>query len=162
MDCAVVKNNYVVPVLLRDRFLFKPGQAKPVPARTGTTFLLLLIAMVHLSFAEEIPTRIDGTVVRTDEAKQRLVVNYEIPATGERKEVEFEVGDGAGFKDFKKLSQLKKGDLVSLDYLDYEPLPKAVYIIHVLLKKTYFTHKEVAEALAKVKVNQKNADVAKN
>ena len=122
----------------------------------------VLFGNFSISFSEEIPLRIDGIIVSTDEAKRHLIVNYEIPATGERKEVEFEVGESAGFKDFKKLSQLKKGDLVSLDYLDQKPYPKALYIIHIPLKKTFFTHQEVAEALMKVKANQKNADVSKN
>ncbi len=115
-----------------------------------------------ISFSEEIPQEIDGTVVSVNEASRRLVVDYEIPATGERKEVEFEVGDGAGFKDFKKLSQLKAGDLISLDYLDYKPLPKIIYIIRIPLEKTFFTHKEIAEALVKMKANQKSSDVTKD
>ena len=129
-----------------------------------TVFFATFLSSVELkiAFSEEIPLRVDGAIVSTDEAKRHLTVNYEIPATGERKEVEFEVGEGTVFKDFKKLSQLKKGDLVSLDYLDQKPFPKALYIIHVPLKKTFFTHQEIAEALVKIKNNQKNADLQKN
>ncbi|MBI4395289.1 MAG: N-acetyltransferase [Candidatus Omnitrophica bacterium] len=124
-------------------------------------FLVFLTSTgISISFSEEIPMRIDGTVVRADEANRRLVVDYEIPATGEHKEVEFEVEQGAGFKDFKKLSQLRKGDLVSLDYLDSRPLPKAIYIIRVPPTKTYFTRKEIAETLLKVKAGHETT--AKN
>ncbi len=125
-------------------------------------FLIILLAGNKILFSKEIPQEIDGTVIHVDEAKRKLVVGYEIPATGEYKEAEFEVGDGAGFKDFKKLSQLKKGDLVSLDYLDYKPMPKAIYIVKIPVEKTFFTHKEVAEALMKIKANQKSPDAAKN
>ncbi|MBI1978341.1 MAG: hypothetical protein HYS55_06270 [Candidatus Omnitrophica bacterium] len=104
-----------------------------------------------LIFAEEIPIRIDGRVIRVDEAKHLLVVDFEHPATGEKIKKEFIVSESAGFKDFKKLGDLKPGDLVSLDYLDYKPLPKAIYIIHIPLSKVYFTHQEVAQALVKVK-----------
>ncbi|MBI4372864.1 MAG: hypothetical protein HY585_03970 [Candidatus Omnitrophica bacterium] len=126
-----------------------------------TVIALFFLIASRISFSEEIPIRIDATVVRTDEVKRRLVVDHEIPATGERREVEFQVNEGAGFKDFKKLSDLKTGDLVSLDYLDHKPLPKAIYVMQIPLKKTYFTHKEIAEALTKVKTNQKDANVAK-
>ncbi len=125
-------------------------------------FAVTLFAGNGILFSEEIPIEIDGIVVRADEVKRKLVVDYEIPATGEHKETEFEVGDGAGFKDFKKLNQLKKGDLVSLDYLDYKPTPKAIYITKIPIEKTFFTHKEIAGALVKIKANQKGSDAAKN
>ena len=133
--------------------------------KLGSALFFIAIAVFIGSgvlFSEEIPKEIDGTLISVDETNRRLVVAYEIPATGEHKKMEFEVGDGAGFKDFKKLSQLKKGDLVSVDYLDYKPLPKAVYIVRIPIEKTFFTHKEVTEALVKIKTNQKSSDVAKN
>ena len=133
-------------------------------AKVLSFFICLTVQFAQngILFSEEIPQEVDGTVVRVNAAKRSLVVDYEIPATGEHKEVEFIIGDKAGFKDFKKLSQLKKGDLVSLDYLDYKPMPKAVYIVKIPVEKTFFTNKEVAEALIKIKANQRNPDAAKN
>ena len=121
-------------------------------ARLVFAFLFLfLMAGVPLSVSEEILQRLDGRVIRVDEAGRLLVVDFEHPATGERSELEFSVGAEAGFKDFKRLSQLKAGDLVSLDYYDYKPVRKVVYIIHVPLEKTYFTRGEITQALLKMK-----------
>ena len=133
--------------------------------KLGSALFFIAIAVFIGSgvlFSEEIPQEIDGTLVSVDETNRRLVVAYEIPATGDHKKMEFEIGDGAGFKDFKKLSQLKKGDLISLDYLNSKPFPKAIYLVRIPLEKTFFTRKEVAEALVKIKTNQKSSDAAKN
>ena len=121
----------------------------------------MILMMSQICFAEEIPQRIDGRVVRLDEVKRILLVNYEEPASGKHVEQEFFVAEDARFKDFKKLSQLKQGDLISLDYLDYKPIPKVIYAIKIPLEKTYFTHKEVAGALLKIKATHQNTDVAK-
>lgn len=114
------------------------------------------------SFSEEIPQRLDGRVLSVDEGKRILLVDFEHPATGEHMKKQFIVGEDAGFKDFKKLSDLKTGDLVSLDYLEYKPIPKAIYIIRIPLEKIYFTHAEVAGALVKIKSADKNAEATKN
>ena len=116
------------------------------------TFLIGLCLLWNgTTYSEEIPIRVDGKVVSIDETKRMLVLGFEHPATGVHEEREFFVSEGAGFKDFKKLSELKKGDLVSLDYLDYKPTPKAIYVILIPLSKVYFTHKQIAEALVKMK-----------
>ena len=109
-------------------------------------------------FAEEVPIRIDGQVVRSDEAKRLLTVRFEHPATGEKSQKEFLVRNGAGFKDFKRLGDLKENDLVSLDYLDYQPVPQAIYIIKMPVTKTYFTKKEIAEALLNINTNRKHSN----
>ncbi|MBI4358611.1 MAG: hypothetical protein HY584_04860 [Candidatus Omnitrophica bacterium] len=131
-----------------------------VIARFAMTLFLLVAP--RLSSAEEVPFRIDGRVVRADEAKRILVVAYEHPATGEHIEKEFAVSESAGFKDFKKLSELQKGDLVSFDYLDYKGLPKAIYVMRIPLEKTYFTHKEIAGAVLKARSNHKVAHVSES
>lgn len=117
---------------------------------------ILLLPTISLAHAEEIPERIDGTVASVDANNRLLRVNFEHPATLEHSQLEFQVAKEAGFKDFKKLSNLKPGDLVSLDYLDYGKILKAIYIIHIPQEKTYFTHQEIAGALVKIKGNQKN------
>ena len=127
------------------------------------TFCLALVIVGNgVLYSEEIPQRVDGHVVRIDQAKRLLVLGYEHPASGEHIEQEFFVPEDAGFKDFKKLSQLKENDLVSLDYLDYKPTAKAIYVIKIPLEKTYFTHKEVARALLKIKSGEKDPNAAKN
>lgn len=119
-------------------------------------FVLLL--PISVARAEEIPERIDGTVISVNAEKRILQVDFEHPATFEHSQMEFQVDPQAGFKDFKKLSDLKPGDLVSLDYLDYGTFLKAIYVIHIPQEKTYFTHQEIAGALVKIKSNQKNPD----
>ncbi len=114
-----------------------------------------------VSFAEEIPQRVDGKIISVDQTNRLLLVDFEHPATGEHMEKKFFVNENAGFKDFKKLNQLKKNDLVSVDYYDYKPIPKAVYIIRIPVEKTYFTHKEIAQALVKIKSNQKDINASK-
>lgn len=135
----------------------------PTLVLTGALFFcfVFITAFQRISFAEEIPQRLDGRVAAIDLEKRILSLGFEHPATGEHIERDFYVAEDAGFKDFKKLSELKEGDLVSLDYLDYRPVPKAIYIVHIPLEKVYFTHKEVAQALVQIKSNQKDQDAAK-
>ena len=130
--------------------------------QTDTAVLCLVVCLVMTSavFAEEIPTRIDGRVIKVDEAARLLTIDFQHPATGEKSVLEFEVGESAGFKDFKRLSSLKEGDLVTLDYLDYKPIPKAIYIVYVPPTKTYFTQKDIAGALLKINKNKKKTDGA--
>lgn len=118
---------------------------------------LIVLAFVFpgSSRSEEIVQRLDGKIVSTDEIKRTLVVDFKHPATGEAYQKEFVVREGAGFKDFKKLSQLKKGDLVSLDYVESSPIDTAVYIIHIPIEKTYFTSGEIARAFIQIKTNSK-------
>lgn len=99
--------------------------------------------------------RLDGKVAIANEEQRLLVVDFEHPATGEQHQKEFVVREGAGFKDFKKLSQLKKGDLVSLDYVDSTPMDTAIYVMHIPLEKTYFTPGEIVQALVQIKTNPK-------
>ena len=108
-----------------------------------------------ISFSEGMVQRLDGKVVSADEAKRTLIADFEHPATGKQYQKEFVIREGAGFKDFKKLSQLKKGDLISLDYVESLPVDTAVYVIHIPLEKTYFTHTEIAQALVQIKTNFK-------
>ena len=122
----------------------------------------VLLAGSKISFSEEIPMRIDGTVISADEEHRKLSIDFEHPATGEHVEKEFMIREGAGFKDFKKLSELKKGDLVSLDYIDTKPTLTAIYVMHIPLEKTYFTHKEIAQAFVQIKLGPKNENAAKN
>lgn len=126
------------------------------------TVAIILLAGSKISLAEDIPMRLDGTVISADESHKRLTVDFEHPATRERIQKEFIVGDGAGFKDFKKLSQLKKGDLVSLDYIDSKPIPTAIYVMLIPLEKTYFTHKEIAQALVQIKSGHNDETAKKN
>lgn len=122
------------------------------------TVLCFIFIFSTLSLAEEIPDRVDARVISVDTKSRILKVDFEHPATFERSQMEFQVAEGAGFKDFKKLSDLKKGDLVSLDYLDYGTVLKAIYIIRMPPEKVYFTHQEIAGALLKIKSNQKNEE----
>jgi uncharacterized protein YaiI (UPF0178 family) len=115
----------------------------------------LMLLNPRVSFSEEMVQRLDGKIAETNESERTLVVDFEHPATGEQYQKEFVVREGAGFKDFKKLSQLKKGDLVSLDYVESSPVDTAVYVIHIPFEKTYFTHHEIAQALVQLKTNPK-------
>ena len=117
--------------------------------------LVLIFAFPVASFSEETVQRLDGKIVQTNEAQRTLVVDFEHPATGEQYQKEFIVREGAGFKDFKKLSQLKKGDLISLDYIESSPVDTAIYVIHIPFEKTYFTPNEIAQALVQIKTNPK-------
>jgi hypothetical protein len=114
-----------------------------------------IFAFSGVSFSEEIIQRLDGKIARTDEIERTLVVDFEHPATGEQFQKKFVVRDGAGFKDFKKLSQLKKGDLISLDYVESSPVDTAVYVMHIPLEKTYFNPGEIVQALVQIKNNPK-------
>ena len=127
-------------------------------------FICMSVLLVPASniLSEVISQRIDGKVVRTDESKRTIVIDSEIPATGERIQKEFVILENTGFKDFKRLSDLKSGDLVSLDYLDEKPLPKAMYIMHIPLEKTYFTPKEIAQAILKIKPQGTKQHASKN
>ena len=123
--------------------------------------ILILLAFVfalafsRTSFSEEMVQHLDGKILSTNEQKRTLVVDFEHPATGEKYQKEFVVREGAGFKDFKKLSQLKKGDLISLDYVESSPVDTAVYVIHIPIEKTYFTPGEIAQALVQIKTSPK-------
>ena len=118
-------------------------------------FSIFVLAFPRTSFSEEMVQRIDGKVANANEEKRVLVVDFEHPATGEQYQKEFVVREGAGFKDFKKLSQLKKGDLISLDYVESSPVDTAVYVIHIPFEKTYFTPGEIVQALVQIKTNPK-------
>ena len=123
--------------------------------------ILILLAFIftfafpRTSFSEDMIQRLDGKIVRTDEKKRTLVADFTHPATGEQYQKEFLVREGAGFKDCKKLSQLKKGDLISLDYVESSPVDTAVYVIHIPFEKTYFTPGEIVQALVQIKTNPK-------
>jgi hypothetical protein len=119
------------------------------------SILFLVFVSPQFSFSDEIVQRLDGKLVNADEEKRLLVLNFEHPATGEQHQKQFVVREGAGFKDFKKLSQLKKGDLISLDYIESFPIATAIYVMHIPLEKTYFTHGEIAQALTQIKTNSK-------
>lgn len=123
-------------------------------------YLVLVVSLESASFAEEIPQRLDGKVISMDHTSRILLIDFEHPATGEHTEKKFFVAEDAGFKDFKKLSQLKQGDLISIDYYDYQPIPKVIYMIHIPIEKTYFTHKEIAQALGQIKSNRKDTNAS--
>ncbi len=123
--------------------------------------LVLLVALLQINpvYSEEIPQRIDGRVISVDEQSRQLVLDFENPATEERSQMEFIVAPEAGFKDFKKLSQLKSGDLISLDYVQENSKLKAIYVIHIPLEKVYFTHKEIAGAFTKIKSGRSDPNI---
>ena len=100
---------------------------------------------------EQIIQRLDGRVLGVNENERLLFVEFEHPVSGEFVEKKFIVSDSAGFKHFKKLSKLREGDLVSVDYLEGTEGLVAIYIIHVPLKLAYTTRSEVAKTLFRIK-----------
>lgn len=135
------------------------GLRRTLRALLAMTVFGVVATIQDLSFSEEIPQRLDGRVVRIDSERRILSLGFEYPATAEYAEKDFYVAEDAGFKDFKRLSELQEGDLVSLDYLDYQPMAKAIYVIHIPVEKVYFTRKDIAEAFIKIKSGQKDEHV---
>jgi len=122
----------------------------------GLALGILSVCFLPVSaFPEEIPIRVDGRVVRAHPEESELLVDYLIPATGEYVRQMFRISENTGFKDFKKLGDLKEGDLVSLDYYDRKPIPETTYIILMPREKVYFTRQEIAGALLQIKSNSK-------
>lgn len=120
-------------------------------------FLLLLgffLMAVPSIRAEEIAERLDGQVAGVDAEKRILTVEFVHPATDQQTEKTFMILENASFQNLKALSDLQKGDLVTVDYYEHKNGAEAVYITRVLVDKSYVSHSELAGALLQLKKNK--------
>ena len=117
-------------------------------------FCVVMGMVLNVGFAEEMVERVDGHVVRVDLEKRMLVIQFEHPVTEEKVEKEFFVPENTGFKEFKKLGDLKKDELVSIDYREEGTKANTMYVIRVPLTKAYVSPGELADAMAHLKTGK--------
>ncbi|OGX06343.1 MAG: hypothetical protein A3G87_01705 [Omnitrophica bacterium RIFCSPLOWO2_12_FULL_50_11] len=118
-------------------------------------FVCMFVFLPSNFSAAEMIYKLDGRVTKVEEAERILYVEFKHPATEEVTEKKFKVSETAGFKHIKKLSDLKKGDLVSVDYLDHGEELVAIYIAHIPLKEiAVTTPAEVTKTLLKLRESE--------
>ncbi len=79
--------------------------------------IFILLALVFLSPARaEVLKTLSGRVLAVDAQNNLLNIDFQHPATGERKELVFVVTAETGFRGIKTLSQLRHDDPVTIDY----------------------------------------------
>ncbi len=128
-----------------------PTDGRTTAGKFSLCFLAFLLVCGKVSFAEEMVHRMDGYVEHVDPQKRKLTVLFEHPVTEETMKKEFFVSEDAGFKDFKKLSDLKKNDLLTVDYREDGSKANAIYVIRVPIEKSYVSAGELAGALTQIK-----------
>jgi len=133
----------------------------------GRNHLFVLTLAIALVFAAplgpvdaELVERIDGRVIGLDVELNQLRIDFLHPVTKESIEKVFKVPDNTGFKNIKRLAQLRKGDLVSIDFRevvsDQLTTLTTVYVIYIPLEKQFVSHAELATAMAKIKPTPKH------
>ena len=125
------------------------------------TLAIAFVVAVPLGTAyAELVERIDGRVIGLDLESNMLRIDFQHPVTKESIEKVFEVPDNTGFKNIKRLAQLKKGDLVSIDFredvTDQLTTLTTVYVIYIPLQKQFVSHSELATAMSKIKAAPKH------
>jgi len=127
--------------------------------RASVMGLIFVLSFSGWSEAADMIYKIDGRVISSDEATNRLFVEFTHPATHEVSKKEFRVSDSAGFEHADGLETLERGDLVSVDYVEQEDFLVAIYIDHVPVDEVRITtKKEVAKALLTLGTASKSND----
>jgi len=121
--------------------------------------IVLVFAAPLGSVYAELVERIDGRVIGLDVESNMLRIDFQHPVTKESIEKVFKVADNTGFKNIKRLAQLRKGDLVSIDFRedvsDQRTTLTTVYVIYIPLEKQFVSHSELATAMSKIKPTPK-------
>ena len=121
------------------------------------TVLLNIFGLVIADFASsEMIQRLDAHVIQVDSDRRQLVVQFQHPVSGELVRKEFSVAENAGFKRVKKLNQVKKGDLVTVDYREEGSHAVAIYVDVVPLERQPVSAVELAASVVKIKSAQKS------
>ena len=110
--------------------------------------LVLSLSIIVFLFAPvssaEVLQKLSGLAVSVDLQSQKLSVRFEHPVTGERILKIFSVLPSTGFKNVKRLDQIKPNDPVSIDYQEREKEGlQAVYIEVISLKGLPFDPDQV-------------------
>ena len=114
------------------------------------TLLILLIfflGLADLGYAQ-IVQKLSGIAVSVDLKLQRLEVSFEHPVTGENTLKVFQIEPGTGFKNTKRLDQIKPNDPVSIDYQEAAGNElTAIYVEVIPLNTVPFTREQVTKKL---------------
>ena len=104
--------------------------------------MLIFIFMVLVNLPEssaQILQKLNGLAVAVDPASHQLSVQFEHPVTRDRSLKVFQILPSTGFKNVKRLEQIKPNDPISIDYEEISKgILQAVYIEVVSLKNLPF------------------------
>ena len=110
--------------------------------RTIISFLVVVLISAP-SLQAQVLQKLSGLAVSVNAELCELHVRFEHPVTGEEIFKVFMVPSNTGFKNAKRLSDIKPNDPVSVDYEENADGPRAVYIEVVPLEKVPFDSKQV-------------------
>lgn len=104
--------------------------------------LIIFFLFSQVAGAQVLQT-LSGFAVSVNPAARELRVLFEHPVTGENTVKVFQVQPNTGFKNVKRLEQIKPNDPVSIDFEEEGDSLKAVYVEVIPLKEVPFTAKDV-------------------
>lgn len=95
----------------------KPERGPEAGLKLSRLVLSIALALILLPTGRaEVVKTLNGRVLAVDTRNNLLSVDFQHPATGERKELLFTVGAQTGFSGVKALGQLRPEDPVKIDY----------------------------------------------
>lgn len=95
----------------------KPGRGPEAGLKLFRLVLSIALALIFLPAGRaDVLKTLSGRVTAVDTQNNLLGVDFQHPATGERKELLFAVNDQTGFSGVKALGQLRHEDPVKIDY----------------------------------------------
>lgn len=104
----------------------------------------LLLAVPAQPVSAEILQTLSGLVTFVNAQTHELHIRFEHPVTGEMLMKTFNVSAKTGFKNVKRLDEIKPNDAVSVDYEESGPKTlSAVYVEVVSLDKVPFTEEQI-------------------
>lgn len=119
--------------------------------KKAITFILVTVVLAlsgNLSVHAQVIQKLSGVTDSIDSQNKKIRILFEHPVTGEQTIKEFDIFSSTGFKNVKRLDQIKPEDPISIDYEESETgTLKAIYIEVVSLKKVPFTREEVRKKI---------------
>ncbi len=106
-------------------------------------FAVFILLAVCFAAPAQVLQKLSGVAVSIDLESHKLHVLFEHPVTGEDAMKIFSVSPSTGFKNAKRLDQIKPNDPVSIDYEESSSDLKAVYIEVIPLKEVPFNKEQV-------------------
>ena len=115
-------------------------------AFTATLFIFLLM---NSGASAQVLQTLSGLVTAVDAESNQLHVLFEHPVTGEELVKIFTIRPDTGFKNVKRLRDIKPRDPVSIDYeeIGVDTL-RAVYVEVVSIDKVPFTKEQIDKAFS--------------
>lgn len=107
-----------------------------------------------LRASSEITQKVDGRIVQADAKARTFMIAYQHPATYEKMTKEFVIDDHTRLKNVKGIENLRKGDIVSVDYREVGNRLEAFYVERVLEQVQYVKPQEVAASVFQIKPSQ--------